>query len=51
MNHSKKSKKTPNMESSPTREHKDDSALKLEIWENEGGAIAQSNVRNDRKQE
>ena len=39
------------MESLPVQEPEDDSELKLEIWENEGGAIAQSNVRNDRKQE
>lgn len=50
MNPLKKSNKIPEMDSLLDHEQLDDSALKLEIWENEGGAIVQTNVRNENKE-
>jgi len=50
MNPSKKHKKTSKMELLPNNEPEEDLDLKLENWENEGGAIVQSKKRNGSKE-
>ena len=51
MNSSKPNKSTSKNNSLSNDESDDDSSLKLEIWENEGGAIDQTNVEHKGKEE